>query len=329
MKVFNDVNFDEWQEIADKCEYATFFHTPAWSKVFIETYPNMKVVNKRFVFNDGTRAILPLIKIKLIKGIFSSYISNVAGVYGGVIAERKIKDKELNRIFRYLVRKGAVSILLTGNPFHDYELPNEFKKKNDFTQILRLDRTEEELWINYNASVRNKINKAKRAGVAVKEASNFDEWRKYYHIYLEALKKWGNKATSHYPLSLFENMFKARNPNIKLWLVIFDGKIVGGNLNFYHNLHCVEWHASFISDYFKYGIRNFLVHYLVLDAKVKNYRYYDFNPSGGHEGTVRFKDAFNPEQIPISRWEWENPFVKVIMNAKTNFMSALRSFEKI
>ena len=47
-------------------------------------------------------------------------------------------------------------------------------------------------------------------------------------------------------------MFKLRDPNIKLWLVIFDGKVVGGNLVFYHNKHCVAWHASYLSDYFKY-----------------------------------------------------------------------------
>ncbi|MBA7617847.1 hypothetical protein ES703_25165 [subsurface metagenome] len=76
-------------------------------------------------------------------------------------------------------------------------------------------------------------------------------------------------------------MFKVQNPNIKLWLVIFDGEIVGGNLNFYHNKHCVEWHASFSSDYFKYGIRIFLVHNIILDVNTKGYKYYDFNQAVG------------------------------------------------
>ena len=111
-------------------------------------------------------------------------------------------------------------------------------------------------------------------------------------------------------------MFKTRSPDIKLWLAIFDGKVVGGNLNFYRNKHCVEWHASFLSDYFRYGVRNFLVHNIVLDANAKGYKYYDFNPSGGLEGGVRFKETFGTEKLPIKRWKWENPFTRVVTDVK-------------
>jgi len=316
MQVFNEVNFNEWQEIVDKCEYATFFHTPTWSKVFSETYSKMEIATKKFVFGDGTIVILPLIKTKAIRGLFSSYISSIAGVYGGIISERAIKEKELNKIFIYLIKGDSANISVTGNPFFDYNLPKQFQTEEDFTQIIKLGKDEEKIWENYKYSNRKQIKKAKRSGVVCREAMNIDEWKKYYFIYQEAIKRWGNEATSSYPFSLFENMFKSKNPSIKLWLVIYDGKIVGGNLNFYHNVHCVEWHASFLSDYFKYGIRNFLVHNLILDANAKGYKYYDFNPSGGHEGTMRFKESFGPERLPVKRWEWKNPFVKTIVNIK-------------
>lgn len=324
MKIFNQVDFDEWQEIADKYEYATFFHTPTWSKVFTETYPEMEIATKKFVFDDGIRVILPLIKTKVIRGLFSSYVSNIAGVYGGIISEREIKEKEINEIFACLTKGNIVYISITGNPLFDYSLPKQFKTKKDFTQIIKLRKDEEKIWENYKYSNRKQIKKAKRSGVVCREAKNIDEWKKYYFIYQEAIKRWGDKATSSYPFSLFENMFKARNPNIKLWLVIYDGKIVGGNLNFYHNKHCVEWHASFLSDYFKYGIRNFLVHSIILDANAKDYKYYDFNPSGGHEGTMRFKEAFGPEKLPFKRGEWKNPFVEKIVNIKRKIVGGLK-----
>ena len=47
MKVFNQISCDEWQETANKCEYATFFHTPAWSRNFIKTYPRFKIATKK------------------------------------------------------------------------------------------------------------------------------------------------------------------------------------------------------------------------------------------------------------------------------------------
>jgi hypothetical protein len=329
MKVFNEVDFEEWQEVADKCEYATFFHTPTWSKVFAETYPEMEIATKKFVFDDGTRVILPLIKTKAIRGLFSSYVSNIAGVYGGIISEREIKEEETNEIFTRLTKGNIANVSVTGNPLFDHNLPKQFKTKEDFTQIINLGRDEKEIWADYkhDSKTRPKIKKAERAGVVCKEANNFDEWKEYYSIYQEALKGWGSEATSAYPFSLFENIFKFKMQkpnNIKLWLVIFDGKIAGGNLNFYHNKHCVEWHASFLRDYFKYNIRYFLVHNIILDANAKGYKYYDFNPSGGHEGTLRFKETFGPERLPVKRWEWRNPFVGTITNVKRKIVGGLR-----
>ena len=317
MKFFNNVNFDEWQEIVNKCEYSTFFHTPNWSKIFTETYPGMKIETKKFVLDDQTKVILPLISAGSKIGLFGSYFSNIAGVYGGVISERKITKKEISEIFTFLIGRNIARVLIVGNPFFDYILPEQFRVKVDFTHILKLSEDKEKLWVNYSHGARQCINKAKKSGVVCRIANNnTDEWKKYYSIYQKALKRWGDKATSHYPFSLFENMIKLRDPNIKLWLAIFDNKVVGGSLNFYHNGHCVVWHASFLSDYFKYGISNFLYHNIILDAKEKGYKYYDFNPSGGHEGTANFKEAFGSERLPVQRWEWENPFIRIITSAK-------------
>jgi len=325
MKVFNNVDFDEWQEIANKCDYSTFFHTPAWSEIFTKTYPNMRIATLKFVLDDQTRAILPQISIRSKIGINNSYYSNIAGVYGGVISERKINKNEIDEIFTFLINRNIMSISIVGNPLFNYTLPEQFKIIVDFTQIIKLSKGKDKLWADYKYSTRKQINKAKRFGLEFKIANdNIDEWKKYYSIYLEALKRWGGKATSHYPFSLFENMFKSKNPNIKLWFVIFNGTIVGGNLNFYHNKYCVEWHGSFLSDYFKYGIRNFLVHNIILDAIEKGYRYYDFNPSGGHEGTEKFKETFCPDKLLINRWEWENPFYKKMAEVKRNVMNKLR-----
>lgn len=316
MEVIDDIDVEEWRKIAEGCEYATFFHTPLWSQIFSTTYPEIEVSTKKFVFDDGKIAILPLIKMKRYKGLVKSYISSAAGVYGGIISKDRIEQKEITKIALSLTKPNIASISITGNPFSACDLPNRFNIRSDFTQIIRLDKDEKEIWADYKHSNRNKINKARRTGLSFREAKNYEEWKEYYSIYQEALKRWGDSATSKYPFSLFENMFKVRNPSIKLWLVVIDGKIVGGNLNFYHNAHCVEWHASFLSDYFKYGIRNFLVHNIIIDANTRGYKYYDFNPSGGHEGTARFKESFGAKRLQVKRWEWENPVLKMIARVK-------------
>lgn len=316
MKVFDVVDFKEWQEIAGKCEYATFFHTPSWAKVFSESYPNMEIATKKFIFDDSTRVILPLIKRNAMKGFASCYVSSIAGVYGGVISDGKINEKKISEIFTYLIKWNTLDVSIIGNPFFDYSLPKRFKVKEELTQVLEIGKPEEEIWVGYAHSVKNQINKASKSGVMCREAKTLDEWKEYYSIYQESVKRWGDKATSNYPFLLFENLFRENNSNIKLWLVVCDNKIVGGNLNFYHNNHCVEWHASFLSDYFKYGIRKFLAHKIILDANAKGYNYYDFNPSGGHVGTMEFKETFGSKKLSFKRWEWKNSSLDMIVRVK-------------
>ncbi|MGB2599773.1 MAG: GNAT family N-acetyltransferase [Candidatus Omnitrophota bacterium] len=324
IKIFDQVNIDEWQEVADKCEYATFFHTPGWSKFFTETYPEMEIATKKFILDDGIKVILPLVSVRA-KGLFKNWSSTIPGVYGGIISEIKIKQNQIDQIHNYLLRSEIANLSITGNPLFNYDLPSKFNKRDDFTHILKLTRSEEEILENYEYSARKQINKAKRSGVVYREANNINEWEEYYSIYRRALKRWGDKVTSDYPLSLFRNVFTLRKKeDVKLWLVIYDEKIVGGNLNFYHNKHCVEWHASFLSDYFKHGIRNFLVHNIILEANARGYEYYDFNPSGGHEGTARFKETFGSQKMPLKRWTFKKPFIEKITSMKKSILENLK-----
>ena len=301
MKVFNHVDFDEWQEIADKCEYATFFHTPTWSKVFTETYPEMEIATKKFVFDDGARVILPLIKTKAIRGLFSSYISNVAGVYGGWISEEKLSEQKIKEMMKW-INKHLKNLIWRINPF-DISLEKTLKgfeitnMKKDFTQYLDLRDGFENIWKKYSKGHRYNINKAEKMGVYAEVAKTIEDFKEYYNIYQDSLKRWGNSATSRYNFNLFENIYNQKSKNTKLWLALVDDKIISGALVFYCNKHVVWWHGATLSDFFNYYPSNFLQNVIIEDACKKGYWYYDFNPSGGHKGVVKFKKGFGTKRM--------------------------------
>ncbi|GAI41742.1 unnamed protein product, partial [marine sediment metagenome] len=64
------------------------------------------------------------------------------------------------------------------------------------------------------------------------------------------------------------------------------------------------------------------------DAIEKGYKYFDFNPSGGHKGTAEFKELFGTERLTIKRWEWENPLIRKIKGIKRNIINNLRIDKK-
>lgn len=301
MKVFNEVDFDEWQEIADKCEYATFFHTPTWSKVFAETYPEMEIATKKFVFGDGARVILPLIKTKTMKRLFSSYISNVAGVYGGWISDGFLSGEQINKIVRW-INKNIKNFTWRTNPF-DISLEKALKEfritnmKKDFTQYLDLRDGFKSIRSNYSRGHRHNINKAEKMGVYIKVAETIEDFKEYYQVYQDSLKRWGDTATSRYDFKLFENIFNQKSQNVKLWLALVDDKIVSGDLVLYCNKHVVYWHGATRKDFFNYYSSNFLQNEIIKDACENGYWWYDFNPSGGHEGVVKFKNGFGTKRM--------------------------------
>ena len=309
MKVIENPNIELWEDIVDNCEYATFFHTPTWAKILEETYPHYRIATKLFIFNDGTRVILPLMKSRWHKRVSHSYTSMPFGLYGGIASDSEVDDQKNEEIFRYISKLNVfINVEIVGNPYNNYELPDKYQTRDYFTQILTLEKGFEAIWNDYKHSVRKQIKKAERNGVYVKLADNLEEYEEYFRIYQMALERWGKEAKSGYEFVLFENMHKLGRANVRLWLVYCrDGKMVGGTLAFYHNWHSVEWHAAFDSDYFKFGTRNFLVNEIIKDAIQNRYRVYDFNPSGGHEGVVEFKKSFGAQKRTFKLWHFRSP----------------------
>lgn len=292
--------YDEWENVADHCETATFFHTPLWYRAFAETYPSYKIKTRRFIFSDGQTAYVPLIEHRK-NGKFTKCCAiGLAGCYGGWISTQSLSAEKACQIIGWIL-KNYHDLVWRINPIDKSakQTLSPYVSKADTTEILFLDNfiNMEAIRRNYKYSVRKEIRKAERNNFCVREAKRSHEWHIYFELYQRALRRWGDRATNNYPIRLFESLFNSENEKIKLWLVYSENEIIGGNLNFYQSKHCVEWHAAFDSRFFGTGARNLLVDRIIADAFERGYSYYDFNPSGGHEGTRRFKQAFGTTQV--------------------------------
>lgn len=320
MNVYDLDDFSLWNDIALDCPTATFFHSPGWYEVFAAAFPEMSIKTQKIVFNDGKIAVFPLME-RHISRYHSVYLSGPAGVYGGWISGDDLDNRQVSEMVTWILRRFK-DINWRVNPFDSHlERVQTYVTGNDSTDLIHLDRfgDAEALKKSYKHSVRKQINKALKQGFRVKAAEDWREWETYYRLYLSALEKWGDKASSRYPVELFRQFFQLQRPGVKLWLIYHDDKIIGGNLNFYNNRHCVEWHAVFDDDFFKYGSRNLLVHHIIADASENGYRYYDFNPSGGHEGVRRFKKTFGTtgaESPVIKRTSTRNRVIQRLSRLK-------------
>ena len=317
-KVQKDIDINDWQKIADKCDYATFFHTPLWSKIFTETFPHMKIAVMKFTFEDDTLVVFPMIRMAQLRMAQlrmaqlrmaqpgplqpSTHVSNAGYVYGGWICNHQLTFEQGMKIVVW-IKKNIKNLYWLTNPFDKSLVNFDFfgvgEIKDEFTQYIDLSLGYETIWKQFSRTHRQEINKAQRKGVTFRMAKSIDDWRKYYAVYLDSIDRWGYKAKFVYPFGLFENMFACQSDNIKLYLAIVNGKVVSGALALFHNKHVVGWHGSTFKEFFSYHPWYLLMNQITKDACKGGYRWFDFNPSGGHEGVIKNKKGFGTTKIPL------------------------------
>jgi len=296
-----------WEEILKNCEHATFFHSPIWMKILEKTYPHYNNATLGFIFNTGNRAVFPLVA-EHSRGILFKKVkhkSMALGVYGGVLAERRIIPEEAETLFEYLTSTDISDLKVVENPLEHYDFPESFSSKSLFTQIVPLDADFEQLKKRFSRGQKSNIKQAEKKGVNIRIADSLEDYEHYYHIYQETLKRWGKQAGTTYHWDLFLNLFETQDPGIKLWLAEKDRKIIAGVLTLYCNYTILYWHGCSLQEYFDHYPNNLLHMEIIKDGCVRGYKIYDLNPSSGHEGVVKFKESFSAKRVDFKAYHWK------------------------
>ncbi len=292
MKIIRDVSENIWNEVAQNCPHATFFHTPNWSKIITQTYSRTcSNATQAFDFGNGRLVILPFIRSDFeLKKNFSGLHSSVFGLYGGPIYASPVSAGRLESSIHATLKAGIKKISFNGNP-HCIDFFDTGKQVDRFTQAIELEKTASEaaLFDSYSDSVVRMIKKGSSQGFVFCRAQNIQEVEQFHAIYQDAIRRWGDKATNNYEIDLFRSIFLNGGD---VWVVKKDENIVAGNINYYFNGISIDWLHACDPQYMKAGLSHYFTHQLIDHYRKVGARIYDFNPSGGHEGVVQFKASF-------------------------------------
>ncbi|HKY34055.1 MAG TPA: GNAT family N-acetyltransferase [Candidatus Polarisedimenticolia bacterium] len=309
MRVVWPVGEDFWWEVARACPEATFFHTPLWHRLIERSLPPCRDATAGFVLEGGLRAVLPLLEVaRPIRGIFRELVSTFGGCYGGVIAEGAPSAVALEQAWKAVLGSGRLARLqLAGNPLSAGRSPWEDQgSTDDFTQMIDLTPGFDAVERGFSESCRRHARKAREAGVVVEAARDEGSYRSYYEVYEDSLKRWGAGATSRYPWRLLEagrGLSLDHPGTMELWTARQDGRMAAGAWVFYWNRHAVYWHGATRADALALSPGHLLHARIIEDACARGLAWYDFNPSGGHEGVARFKSGFGARPHRVARRE--------------------------
>jgi len=288
-------NSKEWDTLWGKCPYATYFHSREWAEIW-KAYSRETIVPdpKLLEFSDGTKALLPLSRRRSYKGLVNSYLSSPAGTFGGWISVDSLTVEHAKLLTEFMIHLGSLTWRL--NPYDVLAFKSGVQITNDDeTHTLNLSPGFEHLYKGMTKGHRSAVRKAAKSGIKIEITSTLEDWKVYYEVYQSSLHRWGNRASSQYDWEFFSQMHHRHSPNIKLWIAKYQGKVVAGALCFYSLKHVVYWHGAALGEFFNLRPVNLLICEALKEACDQGFSWFDFNPSGPHEGVRNFKKSFGTQ----------------------------------
>lgn len=278
-----------WDQVWQECGYSTYYHSREWAEIWNvytlgEMYPNPILIT----FTDGLKALLPFSRRK------ETFISSPASTYGGWISSEPLRVEHAELLKEYINQ--SFKYTWRSNPYDPLVLEaGAASSRDDETYMLPLSEGFDAVFRRWNHGHRSAARKAMREGLTIRVASTESEWLAYYQAYQDSLRRWGGKATSRYGRQLFEEMRRRKSPYIRLWLADYRGAIVAGSLVLYSRTHAGAWHAATQEEYFQLRPAILLKYESIRHACEQGYKWFDFNPSGGHKGVTEFKKNFGTQ----------------------------------
>lgn len=287
-----------WDDAWGACRHATYFHSRHWAELWSAGHrQGLRPSPQEVTFSDGKTALLPLSARRRTGTPIRQYVSSPGGTYGGWISDVELTAEHRMLLARHLVhQRGDLTWRL--NPFEtpDYEAECLGSVAADHTQVLTLTDGFDVISRTFTKGHRSAANKSRREGVHTALASSEADWSAFEQVYRDSVRRWGDRASTVHDSSLFHSL--ARAPGVRLWVALHEGKVIAGAVCLYAPNHVSYWLGGALESAFPMRPVHLLMHTAIEDACSRGVTWFDFNPSGGHEGVAAFKKGFGTVRLP-------------------------------
>lgn len=290
---------DEWDAAWRSSPGVTYFQSREWAETWSRHAPAGDRPHPLHVtLGDGVTAVLPLSRRPGAR-LAPTWLLSPGGTFGGWLSGDGVIAEPHARALTRLLLGLQGHLRWRVNPYDP--LLGRLRvtgADEDETHVLDLSEGFETLASRFRRGTRSSINKAERSGLVIVEAASRDDWDGFVDAYEDSLRRWGDRASSRYPPALFHDMREAASPAVRLWVARHEGEVVSGILCFYAAEHVVYWAGASHSSAFHLRPMNLLMRDVIRHAADDGRRWFDFNPSGGHEGVREFKRSFGAVPVP-------------------------------
>ncbi|MBN1515461.1 GNAT family N-acetyltransferase [Candidatus Sumerlaeota bacterium] len=315
---------DEWDDFVSRNCHATYFHSRTWYEMVAHAR-KLRLTPKLILLDEKRRVLLPLASAGIAGGLWRHYISSPLGTYGGYLVEGAISEQDRAAMLEFIASLRCYYV--RDNPFHPLLKECAGSIRNDFTQALDLEQPLEQLISGMNRKqIPRKVRIADRNQLQLRKIGR-ESIEDYYNIYKSCINRW-DRASSLYNLNFLRDV--CLSEGCDFWGVFTPSdQLVCAGPFLKMGRHVVSWLAIADTDALTMKPYEFLYFNLIQYYKQAGYKWFDFNPSGGHEGVVKFKESFGAQQLSCPVVTMMPPIAKGYVTAQGKMKGALRRAKKV
>jgi CelD/BcsL family acetyltransferase involved in cellulose biosynthesis len=297
----------EWDRFAQHSPCATPFHARGWCETYCAYSPRYQARALALELDTGRSVLLPLFLRSgvLRRGVFARAVSSRPGVYGGPLAlEAALSSEDWSAFARAMPDLPLGAWECFGNALDPHAPAAEhLHTGRRTTHVVDLAALPDDALGSYESNCRRNVRKAEREGVRVQREERPEALREYYAMYVASQRRWGEDPERGYEERLFELL--AARAGAELWTArTREGALAAGGWFLFSAAHVVYWHGSMHEEFSALRPANALHHTLIVEARRRGARCYDFNPSEDLDGVKQFKRSFGARELefPTLRW---------------------------
>ena len=262
----------------------------------------------KLVLDSQSPVVIPCFRRKLAKGLVSRFECSPGGLYSGPLGLSGWLDSYQIQLIQNALIKEFKDFSFRTNPFLRLDSSEDFKS-DLFTQVVDLRNQDEISAFLQNSGVSYDARSAQRKGLKV-TSSDSSDLTKFFEVYKSIRLKWGN-PTSSYPIDFFERLISSNYCDF--WSVTHNGDYIGGGIILKGPFHASSWLTIMHPDSTNLRPYEFIYQFLLQQYFEAGFRWFDFNPSAGLDGVVKFKEKFGARRIPFYQFE-SHGMVSLIIN---------------
>lgn len=274
-----DINRAEWRAFVASLPQGNIFQTPEMYDVYACT-EHMTPIAIAAVEEDVIVGIL-VAQYMTNGGSLASWITARSIITGGPLARNNDPAIIQALMDAYKKQLPCKTIYSEIRPIYPMDDVPGWKRVGHYNLVMRLEKTEEELFEQMRKERRRNVNQAIKAGLTFKELTTADEIQQVVTLIEKTYRR------KHVPIG-YLNMFDRVQSILKDYVHFFgcytaEGLMIAGQVRLCYGMLVYAWFAGSDEDYFKLRPNDFTMWNVIRWAREKGYKEFDFG-GGGEPG---------------------------------------------